>query len=124
MGQNNSVDIMISDRAIGGLLIFISVVVVILYLMCLFYWPWASFVITIPYVGSFHIRELAIAVPVIIIVIAFFAIVGWVGVTMATTPTPEEAERMLREALKEEEERMKAEAEKAEEEKKEEKKEE
>jgi predicted DNA-binding transcriptional regulator len=90
------------DKVIGGGLLALSIVVIVVYL-------WLVFLPPLEYVDIF-VLKLTGAVAVV----AVFAIVGWIGYTLATTPPPkpiEEIEKEIETELKKFEE-TKSEAEK------------
>ncbi len=79
------------DRALGALLLLISIIVIIVYGYLLFMTEYDLILIKIT---------------MYIIVVVVFGIVGWIGYTLATTPPPkpiEEIEKELREELGKEE---------------------
>ncbi|RLF06154.1 MAG: transcriptional regulator, partial [Thermoprotei archaeon] len=82
---------MSKDKAIGGGLLALSIIVIIVYLWLVFFPPMLGL--------DIFILKLTGAVAVIVV----FAIVGWIGYTLATTPPPkpiEEIEKELEEELK------------------------
>lgn len=90
------------DQAIGGVLLILSVIVIIAYIWLIFFPP-------LPGIDTI-ILKLTGAVAVT----AVFAILGWIGYTLATTPPPkpiEEIEKEIEEELKKIEGETKAEAE-------------
>ncbi|MGC9135021.1 MAG: transcriptional regulator [Caldisphaera sp.] len=81
------------DKATGALLMVVSIVTILAYLIILWYPPIAAkaSLILLKLTGS-------------IAVLAVFAIIGWIGYTLATTPPPkpiEEIEKELEKELKE-----------------------
>ncbi|MHC1628040.1 MAG: transcriptional regulator [Candidatus Nezhaarchaeales archaeon] len=79
------------DKAIGGGLLALSVVVIIVYIWLVFFPPLAG--------ADIFLLKLTGAVAVVVV----FAIIGWIGYTLATTPPPkpiEEIEKELEEELK------------------------
>jgi len=88
------------DKAIGGGLLALSVVVIIAYLWLVFFPPLTG--------ADIFVLKLTGAVAVIVV----FAIIGWIGYTLATTPPPkpiEEIEKELEEALEKVEKEVKEE---------------
>jgi len=82
---------MVNDRAVGGGLVAVSVIVIIVYNILLF----------LPLFKGIDILLLKITAAVA--VTAAFALLGWIGYTLATTPPPkpiEEIEKELEEELK------------------------
>ncbi|MDM7275047.1 MAG: transcriptional regulator [Thermoprotei archaeon] len=89
---------MVSDRAIGILLMVVSVIVILAYFWLLFIPP----NIYVPVIGL-TITEFIIRLTVMIGVLGVFGILAWIGYTLATTPPPkpiEEIEKEIEEELK------------------------
>ncbi len=81
---------MVNDRVVGGGLVAVSVIVIIVYNTLLF----------LPLFKGIDILLLKITAAVA--VTAAFALLGWIGYTLATTPPPkpiEEIEKELEEEL-------------------------
>ncbi|RLF22537.1 MAG: transcriptional regulator, partial [Thermoprotei archaeon] len=81
---------MSKDKAIGGALLAVSAVVIVVYLWLVFFPPIVG--------ADIFVLKLTGAVAVV----AVFAIIGWIGYTLATTPPPkpiEEIEKELEEEL-------------------------
>jgi predicted DNA-binding transcriptional regulator len=76
------------DQGIGAAILVVAVAVIIFYLWWLFFSPdW--------YLGNgWYFRQLAVALPVLLIVLAVLGIAAWIGYTMATTPPPKPLEEM------------------------------
>jgi len=79
-----------NDRAIGGLILALSVLAMIGY----FLWFFGPYLPGWPWWGE-GVSEWAIRIPVIIAVYAVLGILGWIGYTMATTPPPVPIEKTL-----------------------------
>ncbi len=82
---------MVNDRVVGGGLVAVSVIVIIVYNALLF----------LPMFKGIDILLLKLTAAVA--VTAAFALLGWIGYTLATTPPPkpiEEIEKELEEELK------------------------
>ncbi len=76
------------DKAIGGLLLIVSVIVIIVYGYILFFTKYDI---------------LLLKITGLVAVIAVFGVLAWIGYTLATTPPPkplEELEKELEEELK------------------------
>jgi predicted DNA-binding transcriptional regulator len=73
------------DKVIGGGLLALSIVVIAVYLWLLFFPP-------LEYVDIFILKLTGA-----IAVVAVFAIVGWIGYTLATTPPPKPIEEIEKE---------------------------
>ena len=76
------------DKAIGGLLLIISIIVIVIYGYILFFTKYDI---------------LLLKITGLIAVIAVFGVLAWIGYTLATTPPPkplEELEKELEEELK------------------------
>jgi len=79
----------LDDRILGGLIFIGSIAVAVFYLWWLFLSPWQLY---------------AVMVPVLLAVLSFLFIVGWIGWTMAMTPAPAAIEEtILEEGFDEEE---------------------
>ncbi len=82
---------MVNDRVVGGGLVAVSVIVIIVYNALLF----------LPMFKGIDILLLKLTAAVAVTVA--FALLGWIGYTLATTPPPkpiEEIEKELEEELK------------------------
>ncbi len=103
---------MAKDKAIGALLIIVTIVVIPLYIWLLWF-------------NTDEIAFLVIKITVFLAILIVFGIVGWIGYTLVTTPPPkpiEEIEKELEEELKKIEQEIKKETGEKGEEKKEESK--
>ncbi|MGC8597914.1 MAG: transcriptional regulator [Thermocladium sp.] len=76
-----------NDKAMGGALLAVSIIVIIAYAWLVFLSPWSGFVIKLTaFIG----------------VAAIFGILAWIGYALATTPPPkpiEEIEKEIQEEL-------------------------
>ena len=79
-----------NDRAVGGLILALSVLAMIGY----FLWFFGPYLPGWPRWGE-GVSEWAIRIPVIIAVYAVLGVLGWIGYTMATTPPPVPIEKTL-----------------------------
>ncbi|HDI74546.1 MAG: transcriptional regulator [Thermoprotei archaeon] len=79
---------MTKDRAIGVLLLLVSVAVMILY-------GWGLFL------AEEWVSEFLIKITALIAVYAVFGILAWIGYTLATTPPPPSLEEVEKELEKE-----------------------
>ena len=90
---------MSKDRAIGGAILLVCVVVAVVYLVTLFGYndlikPWLN-------IGSATaVQFWLIAVPVFVAFIAILFVGAWIGLTMATTPPPKPIEEITTEQNK------------------------
>ena len=76
-----------NDKAMGGALLAVSIIVIIAYAWLVFFSPW---------------KALVIEVTAFIGVAAVFGILAWIGYALATTPPPkpiEEIEKEIQEEL-------------------------
>lgn len=81
-----------AERAIGALILIVSLLVAIVYAI------WLLALAGVDLLGMALIIETspwAIRLPVILLVYAFLFIVAWIGYTMATTPVPAPLEKPL-----------------------------
>jgi hypothetical protein len=85
--------IMSKDRAIGGVILLVCVVVAVVYLVAFFGYndlvkPWLN-------IGSAGaVQFWLIAAPVAIAFVAILGIGSWIGYTMTTTPPPKPIEEI------------------------------
>ncbi|MEM4576204.1 MAG: hypothetical protein QW701_01935 [Candidatus Nezhaarchaeales archaeon] len=82
---------MAKDKMVGGGLLALSIIVVIVYLWLVFFPPFSGV--------DLFVLKLTGAVAIVVV----FAIVGWIGYTLATTPPPkpiEEIEKEIEEEIK------------------------
>lgn len=82
---------MTRDKVVGGGLLVLSILVIIVYLWLVFFPPFSGV--------DLFVLKLTGAIAIIVV----FAIVGWIGYTLATTPPPkpiEEIEKEMEEELK------------------------
>lgn len=89
---------MSKDQAVGALLLVASIVIIVLYLWLVFF----------PYLPGMDIFVLKLTGAAAIVVV--FAILAWIGYTLATTPPPKPIEEIEKELEKELKEVEKAEA--------------
>jgi predicted DNA-binding transcriptional regulator len=87
---------MSKDQLIGSVIAAVCVIVVVLYLVLLFFYPNIQSSINIG--SSADVRFWIIAVPVFVAFIAILGIGAWIGYTMATTPPPKPIEEITTEA--------------------------
>jgi len=88
------------DQIVGGGLVALSAIVIIVYLWLVFFPPFSGV--------DIFVLKLTGAVAIV----AVFAILGWIGYTLATTPPPkpiEEIEKEIEEELKKLEQEVKKE---------------
>ena len=96
------------DRAIGGTIFIVCVMIGILYVVTLFYPQW----LLLFGIGKTELTWIGeaqfwiIAVPVFIVFIAVMGIGAWIGWTMATTPPPKPIQDVEQEEQKITEETM------------------
>ena len=86
---------MSKDQAIGGAILVVCLLVAVLYIAGMFFYPYIK-----PYVniGSEEgVRYWLVAVPVLVAFVAILAIGAWIGWTMATTPPPKPIEEITTE---------------------------
>jgi len=76
------------DQSIGAVILIVAVALIIFYIWWLFFSPaeW--------YIGEWQFRQLALIVPVLLLVLAVLGIAAWIGYTMATTPPPKPLEEI------------------------------
>ena len=76
------------DQGIGAVILIVSVALIIFYIWWLFLSPadW--------YIGAWQFRQLALIVPVLLLVLGVLGIAAWIGYTMATTPPPKPLEEI------------------------------
>ncbi len=81
---------MAKDKAIGTLLLIISVIVILVYIWLLWF-------------TNEDIAFAVVKITVFLGILVLFGIIGWIGYTLATTPPPkpiEEIEKEIEEELK------------------------
>ncbi len=83
------------DQAIGGAILVVCVVVAILYVIGLFFYPAIQSAINVGTVED--VRFWLVAIPVFVAFIAILLIGAWIGWTMATTPPPKPIEEITTE---------------------------
>ena len=86
---------MSKDQAIGGAILVVCVLVAVLYLTGMFFYPYIM-----PYVNigtEEAVRYWLVAVPVLVAFVAILLIGAWIGWTMATTPPPKPIEEITTE---------------------------
>ena len=86
---------MSKDQVIGGAITAVCVVVALLYVVLLFFYPNIQSSINIG--SNADVRFWVIAAPVAIAFIAILGIGSWIGYTMATTPPPKPIEEITTE---------------------------
>ncbi len=90
---------MSKDQVIGGLIAAVCIIVAIVYLVLLFFYPNIQSSINIG--ATADVRFWVIAAPVGIAFIAILGIGSWIGYTMATTPPPKPIEEITTENINE-----------------------
>jgi predicted DNA-binding transcriptional regulator len=89
------------DKAIGGAIVVVCVLVALVYLVTLFYPQWLSvFGMQVQWLSNAQFW--VIAIPVFIAFTAVMGIGAWIGWTMATTPPPKPIEEITSEIETEE----------------------
>lgn len=99
---------MSKDQAIGGAILVVCVLVAVLYIVGMFFYPYVK-----PYVnvGSEEaVKYWLVAVPVLVAFVAILMIGAWIGWTMATTPPPKPIEEITAEIEEKKEDEKKDEA--------------
>lgn len=89
------VNLMSKDQAIGGAILVVCVLVAVLYIAGMFFYPYIM-----PYVNigtEEAVRYWLVAVPVLVAFVAILLIGAWIGWTMATTPPPKPIEEITTE---------------------------
>jgi lysylphosphatidylglycerol synthetase-like protein (DUF2156 family) len=86
---------MSKDQAIGGAILVVCVIVAVLYVIGLFFYPYIQSYINIG--SEADVRYWLVALPVFIAFIAILMIGAWIGWTMATTPPPKPIEEITTE---------------------------
>jgi predicted DNA-binding transcriptional regulator len=97
---------MSKDQAIGGAIFIVCLLVAVLYIVGIFFYPNIK-----PYLNigtEENVRYWLVAVPVLIAFVAVLFIGAWIGWTMATTPPPKPIEEITTE-IEEKKEEMKTE---------------
>ncbi|NPA04972.1 MAG: transcriptional regulator [Crenarchaeota archaeon] len=87
---------MASDKALGALLLIVSIIVIIVY-------GWLVFAPPVKTVFGQPLDILVLKITGFVAVAIVFGILGWIGYTLATTPPPkpiEEIEKEIEEELK------------------------
>jgi predicted DNA-binding transcriptional regulator len=76
------------DQTMGAGILAAAVILIIVYIYWLFgpYPDW--------YLLGFSIRQWALVLPVLVLVLAVLGIAAWIGYTMATTPPPKPLEEI------------------------------
>jgi len=85
-----------SDKALGALLLIVSIIVIIVY-------GWLVFAPPVKTVFGQPLDILVLKITGFVAVAIVFGILGWIGYTLATTPPPkpiEEIEKEIEEELK------------------------
>ncbi len=102
---------MSKDQAIGGAILVVCVVVALLYVVGLFFYPYLPSALKIfgTNAGDFeNLKFWLVAIPVFVAFVAILMIGAWIGWTMATTPPPKPIEEITTE-MEEKKEEMKPE---------------
>jgi len=102
---------MSKDQAIGGAILVICVVVALLYVIGLFFYPYLPSALKIfgTNEGDYEtVKFWLVAIPVLVAFVAILMIGAWIGWTMATTPPPKPIEEITTE-IEEKKEEMKPE---------------
>ena len=86
---------MSKDQVIGAAIAAVCVVVALLYLVLLFFYPNIQSLINIG--AAVDVKFWVIAVPVAVAFIGILGIGSWIGYTMATTPPPKPIEEITTE---------------------------
>ncbi len=97
---------MASDKALGVILLIISIIVIIVY-------GWLVFAPPVKTVFGQPLDILVLKITGFVAVAVIFGILGWIGYTLATTPPPkpiEEIEKEIEEELKKLEKEMEKES--------------
>jgi predicted DNA-binding transcriptional regulator len=97
---------MSKDQAIGGAIFIVCLLVAVLYIVGMFFYPNIRSYVNIG--TEENVRYWLVAVPVLIAFVAILFIGAWIGWTMATTPPPKPIEEITTE-IEEKKEEMKAE---------------
>ncbi len=77
---------MVSDKFIGFIMVLISIAAILSEFYYLIFVPISDYTLISGWEGQYW----ALAIPVFLGVLGIFLIVFWIGVTMITTPPPEE----------------------------------
>ena len=86
---------MSKDQVIGSVIAAVCVIVALVYVVLLFFYPNIQSMINIG--SASNVRFWIIALPVAIAFIAILGIGAWIGYTMATTPAPKPIEEITTE---------------------------
>ncbi len=90
---------MSKDQVIGSVIAAVCVIVALVYVVLLFFYPNIQSMINIG--SAANVRFWIIALPVAIAFIAILGIGAWIGYTMATTPAPKPIEEITTETVDE-----------------------
>ncbi len=90
---------MSKDQVIGSVIAAVCVIVALVYVVLLFFYPNIQSMINIG--SAANVRFWIIALPVAIAFIAILGIGAWIGYTMATTPAPKPIEEITTEPIDE-----------------------
>jgi predicted DNA-binding transcriptional regulator len=97
---------MSKDQAIGGAIFVVCLLVAVLYIAGMFFYPTIRSYVNIG--TEENVRYWLVAVPVLVAFVAVLFIGAWIGWTMATTPPPKPIEEITTE-IEEKKEEVKAE---------------
>mgnify|MGYP001256757186 CR=1 FL=1 len=86
---------MSKDQAIGGAILVVCVLVAVLYIAGMFFYPFIQNYVNIGTEET--VRYWLVAVPVLVAFVAILLIGAWIGWTMATTPPPKPIEEITTE---------------------------
>ncbi len=90
---------MSKDQVIGSVIAAVCVIVALVYVVLLFFYPNIQSMINIG--SAANVRFWIIALPVAVAFIAILGIGAWIGYTMATTPAPKPIEEITTEPIDE-----------------------